>query len=262
MTNIREIVNSSLSMTSQKNYDKVETGFKSIDSILSGGLGKGELDVIAAAPAVGKSAFALNILVNECENLIYAPANPNQKPPMVYYVSIEMNGAEIFERLVSFKAGKSFKLKDYHGKKYSTQDSELFTIAIDTIAKYPLITNQTFHASIDGIAGQMSQLASSHDLKLVVIDHLHIMDYDRNKENNAIADITKRLKSLAKEHNVPILLLSQVNKTKEAFGYSSKFKSQPQQATNTSDQDPNAIGMHDLRGSGAIGQDASVIILM
>jgi replicative DNA helicase len=179
-----------------------------------------------------------------------------------------MNGDEIFERLVSFKAGKNFKLKDFKEKKYSKEDLDLFAIATDTIGKYPLKTNHTFHASVNDIAAQMSQISNSYDLKLVIIDHLHIMDYDKSNENSAIADITKRLKSLAKEYDVPIVLLSQVNKSKAAFDYSSKFK-QPQQVnanvpahTNTDDQASNAIGMNDLRGSGAIAQDASVIIMM
>jgi replicative DNA helicase len=253
-----------LSITNQKSYEKVETGFRNIDTILDGGFGKGELDVIAAAPAVGKSAFAINVLANECENLIDAPVSPNQKPPMVFYVSIEMNGGEIFERLVSFKAGKSFKMKDFVANNYSKEDLELFTIAIDRIKKYPLKTNHTFHASVNDVAAQMSQISNSFDLKLVIIDHLHIMDYDKTNENNAIAGITKRLKALAKEYDVPIVLLSQVNKTKAAFDYSSKFnKQQPNSPqTNVDDQASNAIGMNDLRGSGAIAQDASVIIMM
>jgi replicative DNA helicase len=234
--------------------------------MLGGGFGKGELDVIAAAPAVGKSAFAINVLANECENLLFAPPIPNHKPPMTLYISIEMNGDEIFERLVSYKSGKSFKVKEFNEKKYSKEDSDLFTIAINTIEKYPLKVNHTFHASVNGIAAQMSQISNAFDLKLVVIDHLHIMDYDKINENSAIADITKKLKGLAKEYDVPIVLLSQVNKSKTAFDYSSKFK-QPQQsntpqANNTDDQASNAIGINDLRGSGAIAQDASVILLM
>jgi replicative DNA helicase len=240
----------------------VETGFPTMDKILSGGLEKGEVTLVAAAPSVGKSTLALNIFANECEKLAYTPTNPNAKKQLVYYVSLEMTQAQIIERLISMKALKNFRFSDYKEKKYSDSDNERFLHAMGEIEKYPAFINANFKASINDIRNQISQLSNSYDIPFLVIDHLHIMDYDRSNENQEIAQITKNLKAIAKQYQMSILLLSQVNKTKEAFNINNGKSIQKPGFSNVSSDDEHKIGMNDIRGSGAPVQDAAVVMLM
>jgi replicative DNA helicase len=244
-------------------YSVVPTGFNSVDKLINGGFEKGELNLIAAAPGTGKTAFALNVFAHECEKLLHFDvSNQNRKPPIVYYVSLEMTAPQILERLISINTGKSFKFSNFNSNKYSELDKEIFQAAFDNISKYPAKMNANFKASITDIRGQISLLASSHDIKLVIIDHLHIMDYDRNNENQEIAGITKNLKQIAKEYQLPIVLLSQVNKSKNTFGGESKKFGFNKDQVKEEETSSNKIFLSDIRGSGAPVQDSSIIILM
>ncbi|GMO14442.1 MAG: DnaB-like helicase C-terminal domain-containing protein [Mycoplasmoidaceae bacterium] len=261
----KDILNESLNLSMTTNYDVIGTGVNSIDSIINGGFAKGQLNLIAAAPSVGKSAFALQVIANECDRLAHETLPTGSKQPTVYYVSLEMTGAEIMERLISNKAHKPFKFSKCYKKEYVEAEMKIFNTAIERVKNYPLHINASFKAGIDNIRNQVNQIVNSYDLKLLVIDHLHIMDYDKSKENNEISRITKILKEMAKEYNIPIILVSQVNKTESTMGFNSlakpSFVKKDMTHANNND-DKGAIGMNDIRGSGAPVQDSSIVILM
>jgi replicative DNA helicase len=179
---------------------------------------------------------------------------------MVLYISLEMSENQIIERLISMKALRSFKFNDYNNKRYSQSDMELFNYAIAEIEKYPCMINANFVASINDVRNQIAQLSNSYSVQFLVIDHLHIMSYDQNHENQEIANITKNLKAIAKQYNLSVLLLSQVNKNASTFGFNSKESIKKTDVEK--DENEHQIHMNDIRGSGAPVQDAAIVMLM
>jgi replicative DNA helicase len=214
MENISETLKEYLSNKVKKTntLDVVPTGINAIDKILSGGgFEKGTLNVLAAAPGVGKTAFALNVIKHECDLLMEAPKDSNKKQPQILFFCLEMTPNELIDRLIAIISEKPSKF--FNNSNSNEIDNNRRSYVLHSLENYPLKVNINFKANIDDISSQISLASKSFDLKLVVIDHLHIMEKDGKKDENIeLANITRRLKSVAKDKNIPILLLSQVTK--------------------------------------------------
>lgn len=211
------------------------TGFSSIDKVLNG-LGDGELIILAARPAVGKSAFALNIAVN---------AAKKKKVPVAVF-SLEMNAEMIFRRLFAMGAGVEYQriqtgyLTDFERAKIQDTASELSGI--------PLFIDDASGASIDDISLKSKKLKEKEgNLGLIVVDYIGLIDDEKNvfkdNEQAKIAFFSRRLKKLAGELKCPILCLAQLNRQTET-----RENKMPQ--------------LSDLRSSGAIEQDADKVLFM
>ena len=205
------------------------TGFADIDRKLAG-LQQANLVVIAARPAMGKSSLALNIATNVA----------SQGDPVAIF-SLEMSKEEIVQRILS-SVGKvdSMKLR-------SGQLGALWQRVVDAAGKMykaPIFIDDSPVVSVTDIRAKCRRLKRKTGLALVVVDYLQLMEAS-NRENRQqeISEITRNLKNLARELAVPIIAVSQLNRSLEA----------------REDKRPR---LSDLRESGAIEQDADVVMFI
>lgn len=210
----------------------VPTGFAGIDE-LTAGLQPSDLIIVAGRPSMGKTSFAMNIAENAALKREMAVA--------IY--SMEMPGEQLSMRLIS-----SFGRIDQHKirtGKLDDADWPRFTQAVSILEKTKLFIDDSPALSPTELRARARRLKREHDIGLVIVDYLQLMQVPGSKENRAteISEISRSLKALAKELNVPVVALSQLNRSLE--------------------QRPNKRPiMSDLRESGAIEQDADVIIFI
>ncbi len=208
------------------------TGFKKLDELLLG-MQAGQLLVIAARPAMGKTAFALNIAVNVCEE--------TQFPVAIF--SLEMVAQELSMRVLSSKAKvNSRKIK---AKDFLDTDLRSLGMAAQTLAKLPIFIEDSGQINLLDIQSQSRKIKAEHGLGLVIIDYLQLMTPHTNTSSREqqIAEISRGLKAMAKELECPVIALSQLNRGVE--------------------QRPNKRpSLSDLRESGSIEQDADVVMMI
>lgn len=218
-----------LANKSEGKEDGVKTGFEDIDKIISC-LPKKNMIVLAARPSVGKTALALNI----AKNVITSKDN---KP--VLFFSLEMSCKDIWKRLLSDLTGIS-------SKKFGTNfcDSDALVKKIGEIKDLPLFMDETPVTTIFEIKAKAKYFNKKHPLGLIIIDYLQLINGSdkRIPREQQIAEISKGVKSIAKELDVPVLVLSQLNRAAE------KENREPR--------------LSDLRESGSIEQDADIVLLL
>ena len=207
----------------------VSSGFRELDN-LTAGLQNGELIIIAGRPSMGKTAFALNI----AEHTALADENP------VAIFSMEMSASSLAQRMISSLGrvnAHSIKTGQLEEKDWNRVDG-----AIQQIKNAPIYIDDTPSLTPIELRARARRIQREKGLSLIVIDYLQLMSVHGNKENRAteISEISRNLKALARELNIPIIALSQLNRSVEQ-----RTDKQPQ--------------MSDLRESGAIEQDADLI---
>ena len=212
------------------------TGFKDLDNKLQG-LRKGDLVVVAGRPSMGKTSFAMNI----AENVLL----DNDSNGAVLIFSLEMPGESLTTRLLSGMT----KLNQQNVRSGMLKDDELRILLqqSEKLKNMPLWIDDSSILSPMELRAKARRLARTEKdgLSLIVVDYLQLMQLPLSIENrvNQISEISRSLKSLAKELNVPVIALSQLNRAVE--------------------QRPNKRPiMADLRDSGAIEQDADVILFI
>lgn len=211
----------------------VSTGFTDLDEKTSG-LQKSDLIIVAGRPSMGKTSFAMNI----AENV----AIHENKAVAVF--SMEMPGEQLATRLMS-----SLGRIDQHKVRTAKLDDDdwpRLTSATGMLSEAPLFIDDSPALSPSEVRARVRRLVRERgDLGLIVIDYLQLMQVPGNAENrtNEVAEISRGLKALAKEMNVPVIALSQLNRSLE--------------------QRPNKRPvMSDLRESGSIEQDADLIVFI
>ena len=212
------------------------TGFKDLDNKLQG-LQKGDLVVVAGRPSMGKTSFAMNIAENVLLN--------DDSNGAVLIFSLEMPGESLTTRLLSGMT----KLNQQNVRSGMLKDDELRILLqqSEKLKNMPLWIDDSSILSPMELRAKARRLARTEKdgLSLIVVDYLQLMQLPLSIENrvNQISEISRSLKSLAKELNVPVIALSQLNRAVE--------------------QRPNKRPiMADLRDSGAIEQDADVILFI
>jgi replicative DNA helicase len=210
----------------------VSTGFKDLDELTSG-LQPSDLIIVAARPSMGKTAFALNIAE--------AAAMRGKKSVAVF--SMEMSASQLAFRLIS-SLGRIHQSHLRTGD-LAEEDWPRVTSAITMLSDAKIFIDDTPAMSPVELRSRARRLQREHGLGLIVIDYLQLMQVPGNKENRAteISEISRGLKALAKELDVPVIALSQLNRSLEQ----------------RADKRPM---MSDLRESGAIEQDADVIMFI
>ncbi len=211
----------------------VATGYYDLDEI-TGGFQGTQLIILAARPSMGKTALALNI----CEHVI-CELNKG-----VLFVSLEMGELELVDRLLSSRARvDGHKLRT--GKGLGQQDLAQLGRAYNELHKAPLFIDSTPARNSLQITANARRLKLRKDVGLIVVDYIQLVDADESRDSRQeqIAKISRRLKQLARELNVPVIALSQLNRAVE----------------NREDRRPR---MADLRESGAIEQDADLVLLL
>ncbi|MBB3227204.1 replicative DNA helicase [Luteibacter sp. Sphag1AF] len=210
----------------------LSTGFTDLDELTSG-LQPSDLIIVAARPSMGKTAFALNIAE--------AAAMRGKKSVAVF--SMEMSASQLAFRLIS-SLGRIHQQHLRNGD-LAEEDWPRVTSAITMLSDAKIFIDDTPALSPVEMRSRSRRLQREHGLGLIVIDYLQLMQVPGNKENRAteISEISRGLKALAKELNVPVIALSQLNRSLEQ----------------RADKRPM---MSDLRESGAIEQDADVIMFI
>jgi replicative DNA helicase len=209
----------------------VPTGFVDLDKVLSG-LQKSDLIILAARPSVGKTSFALDIA---------RQAATSAKVPVGMF-SLEMSSDQLVDRMIA--AEGNIDLWKLRTGNVSEADFAKVSETMGILSEAPIFIDDTSSANIMTMRTMCRRLQAEHDLGLIVIDYLQLME-GRGQENRVqeISEISRGLKTLAKELNVPIIALSQLSRAVE---------SRP-------DQRPR---LSDLRESGSIEQDADVVMFI
>ncbi len=208
------------------------TGFPEFDH-MTAGLQPSDLIVLAARPSMGKTALATGFAEHAAVRL--------RKPTAIF--SMEMSASQLAFRLISSLGGVN--QQRIRTGALDDEDWTRVASAITQLSDAPLFIDDTPSLSPTDLRSRARRLAREHGLGLIVIDYLQLMQVPGNKENRAteVATISRGLKALAKELNVPVVALSQLNR-----GLESRADKRPI--------------MSDLRESGAIEQDADMIVFI
>jgi replicative DNA helicase len=210
----------------------ISTGFTEFDK-LTAGLQPGELIIIAGRPSMGKTTLAVNIAEN---------AAIGSKVPTAIY-SMEMPSQQLAFRMIS-SLGRVDQTHLRTGR-FPDEDWSRINTAVQLMSDAPIFIDDTAGLSPTEIRARARRLQREHGLGLIVIDYLQLMSVPGNTENRAteISEISRSLKALAKELSCPVIALSQLNRSVEQ----------------RTDKRPV---MSDLRESGAIEQDADLIVFI
>lgn len=214
----------------------VPSGLTALDRVTAGWQ-KSDLVIIAARPAMGKTAFVLSVLRNA--------AVDHNRPVAIF--SLEMSAIQMVNRLISSEA----ELDSEKIKKGTLAEHEWAQLVHKTakLSKAPLFVDDTPALSILELRAKCRKLKAQHDIQMIVIDYLQLMSGDSksggggNREQE-IASISRALKKIAKELEVPVIALSQLSRAVETRG---------------GDKRPQ---LSDLRESGAIEQDADMVMFL
>ena len=210
----------------------LDTGFRFLNDCTKG-LKPGELIIIAARPGMGKTAFALNLMMKTL-----------QSGKGVVFFSLEMPSVQLMYRILS--ALSSIPLSDIMSAKLSDDDWTRFNDACNAVLNMPLFVYDSGYVNIHQVRTQLRKLKSADaNIELCVIDYIGLMTSTSNysERHLQIAEISRGLKLLARELNIPIIALSQLNRSLEA-----RSNKRPM--------------LSDLRESGAIEQDADIILFV
>jgi replicative DNA helicase len=210
----------------------VPTGFADLDQ-LTNGLHPGQLVIVAGRPSLGKSALAVDFL--------RSAAIKHGLPSCIF--SLEMGRNEITMRLLS--AESRVPLHSMRSGTMTDQDWTRLARRMGEVSSAPLFIDDSPNMSLMEIRAKCRRLKQRHDLRLVIVDYLQLMSSPRRVENRQqeVSEFSRSLKLLAKELDVPVVALSQLNR-----GPEQRADKKPQ--------------LSDLRESGSLEQDADVVILL
>lgn len=213
----------------KEKYIGARTGFTYLDSITSG-LNKSDLIIIAARPAMGKTSFAMNIATNV--------ARRDDKEVVVF--NLEMSKDQLASRLLSTEA--LVDSNALRNGRISNEDWVRLATSAGYLSTLPLFIDDTASMTVPQMK---AKLRRTRNLGLVVIDYLQLMDSTSKSDNRVvvISEITRQLKIMAKELDVPVILLSQLSR-----GVESRTDKRPM--------------LSDLRESGSIEQDADIVMFL
>ena len=218
-----------------ENSAKIKLGFPKLDSML-GGLRPGSLNILAARPSMGKSALAINMAQNVASN---------QKPVAIF--SLEMSKSEIATRLMSSFMSKPVS-EIVYSHKMTDSDRKQIDKALSSLAEYPIYIDDNSDTNPVTMKSKLTQLFADPKKapKLVVIDYLQLMTMPGGggkSRNEEVTAISRSLKILAKDFNIPIIALSQLSR-------------------GAAQRDDHTPQLSDLRDSGAIEQDADTVMFI
>jgi replicative DNA helicase len=210
----------------------LSTGYVDLDNITAG-LQNSELIIIAARPSVGKTSFALNII----RHIVVEEGQP------VFFVSLEQSRIELAERLLCCQA----RVNSHHLRKgrLSSEDMQKIIEAGGTLKPAKLFLDDTPSQTMLRIAANARRLKLRQGIKVVVLDYLQLIEPDnrRDPRQEQVAQTSRRLKYLARELQIPVVALAQVNRASE-------------------DRQDHKPRLADLRESGSLEQDADTVMIL
>lgn len=225
--------------TNPKALTGTTTGYRSLNKITNGWQ-PGDLIILAARPSVGKTAFALNLGYNAA----IPQADKEVKQTPVGFFSLEMSAGQLMNRIVSRDA--DIHLEKIMNGRLTDDEYKRFVDASNRCAQLPILIDDTPALSITEFRSRSRRMVNKHGVGLIIIDYLQLMsgrtDSSPQQREQEISNISRNLKAMAKELNIPIIALSQMTRSVE------KEKRDPQ--------------LSDLRESGAIEQDADMVAFL
>ncbi|MEI8143704.1 MAG: replicative DNA helicase [Candidatus Berkelbacteria bacterium] len=212
----------------------VSCGFRDLDNVTAG-FQKSDLIILAARPSMGKTSFALNLAENA--------AIDNKVPVAVF--SLEMSKEQLVDRLLSSQAGvDSWKLRTGN---LSDDDFPKIGYAMGVLAEAPIFIDDSVGCNVMEIRAKARRLQMEHGLGMIIIDYLQLMSgsssHGESNRVQEISEISRGLKGLARELNVPVIALSQLSRAVEH-------------------RDDKRPQLSDLRESGSIEQDADLVMFL
>jgi replicative DNA helicase len=210
----------------------VPTGYQALDGILSG-FQNSDLVILAARPSTGKTSLALDIARKAAVNHNIA----------VGFFSLEMSADQLTDRMISAEAQvDSWRMRT--GKGLTDDDFGRISVAMDTLSKAPIYIDDKAGNTINQMRSTARRLKAEHGLGLIMVDYLQLMNTSKNYDSmvNQVTEISRSLKGLARELDVPVIALSQLSRAVETRGGKPKLS--------------------DLRDSGSIEQDADVVMFL
>lgn len=212
----------------------IPTGLKDLDKLLAG-LQRSDLIVIAARPSMGKTALMLNMALDIATKA---------KQGSVLYFSLEMSKEQLVDRLLAAEAGvDAWKLRT--GEGLTDQDFERLSAGMGELAEAPIFIDDTSGITVSDLRTKARRLHHQHPLAAIMVDYLQLMSGGSRFASSAnrvqeISEISRSLKILARELNVPIVAASQLSRSVES-------------------RNPPIPQLADLRESGSIEQDADIV---
>jgi len=222
-------------LSKQEGLSGIPTGFPSLDEYTSGWQ-KGDLVIIAARPGMGKTAFVLSMARNIAVD---------HKIPIAIF-NLEMTSDQLIKRLLSIET--KIPAEKFRSGKLSEIEWKLLNSKIDKISDAPIYINDSSMLSVFDLRAQARKLKSQYDIGVLIIDYLQLMTAQTNHKienrEQEISTISRNLKSLAKELDIPVIALSQLSRKVEERSSKGGHK---------------RPALPDLRESGAIEQDADIV---
>jgi replicative DNA helicase len=210
----------------------LSTGFAKFDE-MTGGLNGGELFILAARPSMGKTALALNIAQ-------HVACHPRMRKPVAVF-SLEMSSSSLLTRLLCSAA--RVDQHKFRAGFLNQEERRRLQVALADLTESPLFLDDTAGVNLMDVHSKLRRMQSEHGLSMVVIDYLQLMSSRGRSENRnqEVSAISRGLKLMAKDLNVPFVVLSQLSRAAE---------------TRVGDHKPQ---LSDLRDSGSIEQDADLV---
>lgn len=232
---IKDVLNATVSQIDKLYQNDSEitglpTGFKDLDKITTG-LHDGELVIIAARPAVGKTAFALNIAQNV----------GTKTGKTVAIFSLEMGAEQLVSRMLC--AEGSIDANHLRTGQLDEQEWESLVVAMGSLSQADIFIDDTPGIRMAQIRSSCLKLQQEHDLGLVVVDYLQLIEGSGENRQQEVSAISRAMKKLAKELGVPVIALSQLSRGVEQR------------------QDKRPV-LSDIRESGSIEQDADIVAFL
>jgi len=231
MVPLERVLNEVFEAIEKKSQRGLQTGFLELDDMLNG-LQNGEMIVIAARPSMGKTALAMNI--------IESIAADTRLPCAVF--SLEMSKQQLAQRMLCSRGGiDAHKLR--RGMLQSQEYQKLATV-VGELAKAPIWVDDSPGLTPLQLLAKARRLKRQHDIKCIMIDYMQLMDNPGpDSRQQQISEISRAIKSIARDLSIPVVALSQLNRATEG-------------------RDGHRPRMSDLRESGSIEQDADVVMLL
>ena len=218
----------------------ISTGYADLDKLITG-LKPGEMFVLAARPSIGKTSFALNLMTNIALRASSGhDPEKKQNPCSVGFFSLEMTARQLAVRLICTQAG--FSERDILEGKVTSMPR--ITSAASELSKAPIYLDPTPALKVRELRSKARKMKSQYDIDVIFIDYLQLMKAEIRSDNRQeeVSAISSGIKSLAKELNIPIVVLAQLNREVE------KTHGEPR--------------LSHLRESGAIEQDADIVAFL
>lgn len=231
MVPMEKVLHEVFEMIESKGQRGVETGFYELDDMMNG-LQNGEMIIVAARPSMGKTAFAMNIVEH---------VSADSRLPVAVF-SLEMSKQQLAQRMLCSR-GQIDAHKLRRGM-LQAHDYQHLANVVGELAKAPIWVDDSPGLTILDLRAKARRLKMQQDIKLIMIDYMQLMDNPGvESRQQQISEISRGIKAVARELNVPVICLSQLNRGSEG-------------------RDGHRPRMSDLRESGSIEQDADVVALL